>query len=79
MNKISFEDMSDQKKRNIYECMWGGKTFDFPVEKTKYRGSVSNNSYTFTRTSAVDKDICGNRLAELFGIKSQDLFKEKFS
>lgn len=66
-------------KRALYECMWGSEAFDFPVEKTKFRGSVSNNSYTFTNTSAIDEDICRSRLAELFGIKCRDRFKEKFA
>ena len=79
MNKIDFGYMNDSKKRNIYECMWGSQEFDFPVEKTYFRGSVSNNSYTFTNTSTTNKDICRNRLAELFGIKCRDLFKEKFA
>lgn len=79
MNKIAFENMSGPKGRNIYECMWGSQAFDFPIEKTKFRGSVSNNSYTFTKASDTDEDICGNRLAELFGIKCRDLFREKFA
>lgn len=79
MNKIDFEAMSNSKKRNIYERMWDSEAFDFPVEKTRFRGSVSNNSYTFANASATDETICGNRLAELFGIKCPVLFKEKFA
>ena len=78
MNKIAFESMS-KGKRNLYECMWGSEAFDFPVERTEFKGSVSNNSYTFTNTSTINEDICRNRLAELFGIKCLDLFKEKFA
>lgn len=78
MNQIAFENMS-KKKRALYECMWGSDTFDFPVEKTKHMGSVSNNSYTFSGTSLTDENICRNRLAELFGIKNHELFKKKFS
>ena len=59
--------------------MWGSKSFNFPVKKTKFGGSVSNNSYTFTNTSSTDEDICRNGLAKLFGIRNHDLFKEKFS
>ena len=68
-----------KEKRALYECMWGSEDFDFPVEKTRFRGSVSNNSYTLANTSAANEDVCENRLAELFGIKHRDLFKEKFS
>ena len=79
MNKTAFGYISAPKKRNLYECMWGSKTFDFPVEKTKFRGSVSDNSYTFTNISTTNEDICRDRLADLFGIKCRDLFKEKFA
>lgn len=79
MNQIVFRDMKNKKRRNLYECMWGSEAFDFPVEKTRYRGFVSNNSYTFSNASAVDEDICAARLEELFGIQSRDLFKEKFA
>lgn len=75
MNTIAFEDMNNSQKRRLYECMWGSQSFNFPVEKTTSTG----NSYTFTNTSAVDGEICGNRLAELFDIKCRDLFKEKFA
>ena len=78
MNKIDFGTMS-RGKRALYECMWGSKDFDLPVEKTVFKGSPSNNSYTFADTSAANADICRNRLAELFGIKHHGLFKEKFS
>lgn len=79
MNQIDFENMSDRKKRNLYECMWGSKVFDFSVDKTKFRGSVSNNSYTFSNASDKNENICRNRLAELFEIQCRDLFKEKFA
>lgn len=79
MNKIAFEDMSNKKRRNLYESMWGSEVFDFPVEKTGYRGSVSNNSYTFTNASTTNEDVCAARLAELFGIRRRDLFREKFA
>lgn len=46
----------------------GSLAFDFPVEKTLYRGLVSPNSYTFTETSTENEKICRDRLAELFGI-----------
>lgn len=78
MNEIAFENMN-KKKRALYECMWGSGEFDFPVEKTKSGNSVSDNSYTFAGTSPTDENICGNRLAELFGIKNRELFKEKFA
>ena len=78
MNNIAFGFMS-KGKRTLYECMWGSEAFDFPVERTEFKGSVSNNSYTFTNTSTTNEDICRNRLAELFGIKCFDLFKEKFA
>lgn len=77
MGKIDFGAMG-KRKRVLYECMWGSGDFDFPVEKTMYRGSASNNSYTFANTSAANADLCG-RLAELFGIRHRDLFKEKFA
>lgn len=78
MNKIDFEAMS-KGKRALYECMWGSGDFDFPVEKTMFKGAPSNNSYTFANTSTANADLCGNRLAELFGIKHRDLFREKFA
>lgn len=78
MSGIAFEAMN-KKKRALYECLWGSSEFNFPVEKTKYRGSFSDNSYTLANTSPVNKDTCRNRLAELFGIKNPDLFKEKFA
>lgn len=78
MNRMKFGEMS-KKKRDLYECMWGSNNFDFPVEKTKIKDGVSNNSYTFTSVSAVNQDICGNRLAELFQIQNKALFLEKFS
>lgn len=78
MNQIIFNDMN-KKKRALYECMWGSIDFNFPVEKTKIRNSVSNNSYTFKGTSSTDEAICRNRLAQLFGISEPDLFKEKFA
>lgn len=78
MNKIAFGSMS-KGKRTLYECMWGSAAFDLPVERIKFRNSVSNNSYIFTNTSTINEDICRNRLAELFGIKCRDLFKEKFA
>ena len=68
----------NKRKRALYEHMWGSEAFDFPVEKTKYRGVRSNNSYTFTNASAFSKDICRDRLVELFAIKRPDLFCEKF-
>lgn len=71
--------MNNKKRRDLYECMWGSKAFDFPVTKTKYKGAFSNNSYTFTNTSTTNEDVCRNRLAELFGIQHRDLFKEKFA
>lgn len=77
MNGIIFEDMI-KKKRKLYECMWGSENFDFPVEKTKVGNFVSNNSYTFTNASAVDEELCQNRLEELFEIKNPDVFKKKF-
>lgn len=78
MSGIVFEKM-DKKKRALYECMWGSSEFDFPVEKTKLGSSVSDNSYTFAGTSHTDADICRTGLAELFGIKNRELFKEKFA
>lgn len=78
MGKIDFDAMS-KAKRALYECMWGSEDFDLPVEKTMFKGSPSNNSYTFANTSAVNADLCGDRLAELFGIRHRDLFKEKFA
>ena len=77
MGKIDFGAMG-KRKRILYECMWGSEDFDFPVEKTIFNGSPSNNSYTFEGASAAKVDLCG-RLAELFGIRSRDLFREKFS
>ena len=75
---FEFESMS-KKKRDLYECIWGSLEFDFPVEKTAYRGSVTPNSYTFSETSAEDEDICRDRLADIFKIANNDLFKQKFS
>ena len=77
MGKIDFDAMN-RKKRTLYECMWGSEDFDFPVEKTIFNGSASNNSYTFAGASATNADLCG-RLAELFGIRRRDLFREKFA
>lgn len=78
MNEIDFGVMS-KEKRTLYECMWGSGDFDFPVEKTMYKGSPSNNSYTFANTSAANADVCRDRLAELFEIRRRDLFREKFA
>ena len=78
MSKIDFEAMS-KGKRALYECMWGSADFDFPVEKTVFRGTASNNSYTFADISSENADRCANRLAELFGIRRPDLFREKFA
>lgn len=87
MNEIDFGAMS-KKKRALYECMWGSDDFDFPVEKTIFKKTLpdhsrikipSNNSYTFTGASAENADVCGNRLAELFGIQHRDLFLKKFT
>ena len=78
MSNIDFRTMNNKRRRDLYECMWGSKAFDFPVTKTTYRGSVSNNSYTFTNTSTTNEDECRNRLADLFGIQCRELFKEKF-
>lgn len=77
MDKIDFGTMS-KEKRALYECMWGSEDFDFPVEKTISNGSPSNNSYAFAGASATNADLCG-RLAELFGIRRRDLFREKFA
>lgn len=73
-----FEAMN-RKKRDLYECMWGSPEFDFPVEKTLFRGSISPNSYTFSKTSAVDEDMCRDRLADIFQIANHNLFRQKFS
>ena len=78
IDKIDFEQMN-KKRRALYECMWGNKAFDFSVTKTKYKGSVSNNSYTFTNTSTTNEEVCRNKLAELFGIQSRDTFNVKFT
>lgn len=74
---FDFTSMS-KKKRELYECMWGSPKFDFPVEKTLYRESRTPNSYTFSKTSAKNKDICRERLADLFTIADKDLFRQKF-
>lgn len=79
MSSIDFGTMNNKRRRDLYECMWGSDAFDFPVMKTKYRGFVSNNSYTFTNASTTNEDICRNRLAELFGVKCRDTFKVKFA
>ena len=79
MSSIDLGTMNNKRRRDLYECMWGSDAFDFPVMKTKYRGSVSNNSYTFTNASTTNEDICRNRLAELFGIQCRDTFKVKFA
>lgn len=75
---FDFESMS-KKKRDLYECMWGSSEFDFPVEKTVYRGTITPNSYTFSDTSSEEEDVCRARLAEIFKIANNDLFKQKFS
>lgn len=77
MKMFEFTSMS-KKKRELYECMWGSPEFDFPVEKTLYRDSVTQNSYTFSKTSAEDKDVCRDGLAEIFKIANNDLFRQKF-
>lgn len=76
MGKIDFGAMS-KGKRALYECMWGSEGFDFPVEKTMYKGSPSSNSYTFANIPTANADLCGS-LAELFGIRRRDLFRKKF-
>lgn len=78
MKMLDFESMS-KKKRDLYECMWGSTEFDFPVEKTVYRGAITSNSYTFSDTSAEEEDVCRARLAKIFKIANSDLFKQKFS
>ena len=75
---LDFESMS-KKKRDLYECMLGSPEFDFPVEKTVYRGAITPNSYTFSNTSAEEEDVCRARLAKIFKIANSDLFKQKFS
>lgn len=75
---FDFESMS-KKKRDLYTCMWGSSDFDFPVEKTVYRGTITPNSYTFSDTSAEEEDVCRDRLAEIFKIANKELFKQKFS
>ena len=86
MGKIDFGAMS-KRKRALYECMWGSEDFDFPVEKTIFKRTLpdhsrtevpSNNSYTFAGASAVNKDLCADRLADLFNIQHRELFREKF-
>ena len=74
---LDFESMS-KKKRDLYECRWGSPEFDFPVEKTVYRGAITSNSYTFSDTSAEEEDVCRARLAKIFKIANNDLFKQKF-
>ena len=65
---LDFESMS-KKKRDLYECMWGSPEFDFPVEKTVYRGTITPNSYTLSDTSSEEEDVCRTRLAEIFKIE----------
>lgn len=77
-NVFDFKSMN-KKKRNLYKCMWGSDNFDFPVEKTIYKGIASSNSYTFSNTSTENEDICRDRLAEIFKISNMSLFKLKFS
>lgn len=74
---FEFASMS-RKRRQLYECMWGSTKFDFPVEKTLYRGVRTPNSYTFSKTSAENEDICREGLAGLFAITDKDLFTQKF-
>lgn len=64
-----------KKSRYLYEIMWGSKDFDFSIMKTN--GS-SKNSYSFCDTSTTNKDLCSDKLIEIFGITDKDLFKEKF-
>lgn len=78
MKMFDFESMN-KKKRDLYECMWGSSEFDFPVEKTVYRGSITPNSYTFSETSAEEENVCRDRLADIFKITNNELFKQKFS
>lgn len=74
--------LMDKKRRELYECMWGSAEFDFPVERTLYKGSRTPNSYTFTKTLTENGDVCDGicreRLADLFAIADKDLFKKKF-
>lgn len=85
MNNIKFQEMN-KKKRNLYERMWGSTSFDYPVEKSIYKGEPSKNSYTFAGAYINDKDAseeiqeeyCRDRLAEIFGIADTELFKDKF-
>lgn len=68
----------NKKKSALYECMWGSKEFDFPVEKTVYKGKVTDNSYTFANTANTTEDGCRDVLADLFGIKEKEVFRSKF-
>lgn len=68
----------NKKKRALYECMWGSKEFDFPVEKTVYKGKVTDNSYTFANTANTTEDGCRDVLADLFDIKEKEVFRSKF-
>lgn len=85
MNNIEFKKM-DKKKRSLYENMWGNSDFNYPVEKTIFRGAPTENSYTFLGAYIKDKDVseeiqedyCRDRLAEIFGIANLELFKDKF-
>ena len=52
----------NKKKSALYECMWGSKEFDFPVEKTVYKGKVTDNSYTFANTANTTEDECRDAL-----------------
>lgn len=70
--------LMSKKRRELYECMWGSTEFDFPVEKTLYKGTRTPNSYTFLKTSAENEDVCREGLADLFAIADKDLFEQKF-
>ncbi len=85
MNNIDFQKMNE-KKRSLYEGMWGSSDFDYPVEKTIYRGAPTDNSYTFAEAYIKDKDAgediqedyCRDRLADIFGVVDTELFRDKF-
>lgn len=70
--------LMSKKRRELYESMWGGAQFDFPVERTLYKKIRTPNSYTFSKASSKNKDTRRDGLADLFAITDKDLFERKF-
>lgn len=77
---ISFNDFSD-KKENIYNALWLNSDFEVltdkvKIEKTSYKGSKSNNSYSFVSINGADIKL--DIIKDAFNIADNKLFDQKF-